>query len=274
MARSRNKHSRAALRARARRPRRTGSSRWFSLTIVLVVLVGVVGVTLASGVLDRDDASAVGPQPPSADNPSGDHWHAAFAVNICGEWLTDPPEFETAAGNSNVSTGVHTHGDGFIHIHPRFGSEAGENATLGKFLDYGGWSVSEDSIQTWTGPSFAPDQTEWSNGDRCPDANGEAGQGEPGRVVFEVDCTPARGNPSDHKFADQEVVAIGFLPRGEELGAPPNAASAPVDDSGGATTPEAIDNAECRPAATNNPGVAETVPATPSTAATPPSTQQ
>ncbi|MFA5884237.1 MAG: hypothetical protein WDA60_10340 [Acidimicrobiia bacterium] len=269
MARSRNKHSRAALRAKSRRPRKQGSSRWFTVTITVIILVGVIGVVLASGVLSRGDSASAAPQPPTADNPSGDHWHAALAVNVCGEWLTPPAEFETAAGNSNVRVGIHTHGDGFIHIHPFTSSEAGSKATLGKFFDYGGWSVSPSSFAVWTGPSVEPTKTEWKNGDKCPNATGEAGKGKAGEVVFEVNCKTVGGNPSDHKLADQEVVAIGFLPKGEEMGAPPNAASAPQDDG---SPSGAINQKGCTPTAQNNPGVADTTPTT--AAATTPTTQQ
>jgi len=268
MVRSRNKHSRAARRAKARRPHKRGSNRWFSVTITVLVLVGITGVVLAGGLLTRNDsASAAAPQPPSAANPAGDHWHAAFAVNICGEWLPNPPTFETAANNPNLRTGIHTHGDGFVHIHPFYSSEAGANATLGKFFTYGGWKVSQDSLDVWTGPTAEPDK--WSNGDKCPNTEGVAGKGEPGRVVFQVDCKSVSGNPSDHKFADQEVVAIGFLPKGQEMGAPPNAASAPSNDG---SPSAAIDKAGCRPSAQNNPGVADTTPTT--GAATTSTTQQ
>jgi hypothetical protein len=271
MPKSRNKHSRAALRAKSRRPSRKGSNRWFTVTMTVICLAGIVGVVLAAGLLSRgDEAAASSPSPPTADNPAGDHWHAALAVNVCGEWLSAPAEFETAAGNSNVRTGIHTHGDGFIHIHPYYTSEGGENATLGKFFDYGGWSASADSLDVWTGPSFEPAKTSWENGDRCPDADGEPGKGERGRVVFEVNCKTVSGDPSDHKLKDQEVVALGFVPKGVEIGAPPNAASAPDADS--AETPEAINQKGCRPTGQNNPGVAETTPTT--AAATTPTTQQ
>ena len=87
--------------------------------------------------------------------------------------------------------------------------------------------------------------------------------------MFEVDCKKVSGDPSDHKFSDQEVVAIGFLPKGQEMGAPPNAASTPSNDGSAAG---AIDKAGCRPSATNNPGVADTTPTT--GAATTSTTQQ
>jgi len=260
MERSRNKHSRAARRAKARRRPKQGSSRWFLVTVTVVVIVGVVGVVLAAGLLDRDGSTAsAAPSPPTADNPSGDHWHAAFAVNVCGEWLSNPAEFETAAGNANQRTGIHTHGDGFIHIHPFFGSEGGDNATLGKFLDYGGWSATTDGLSVWEGPPADPSKTEWSNGDRCPDADGNPGKGEPGRVVFEVNCKTVRGDPSAHKLADQEVVAVGFVPKGVEIGPPPNAQSAPENDG---TVVGPLDQVACRPSGRDNPGVAATTPTT------------
>jgi hypothetical protein len=259
--RSRNKYSRARVRERSRRTRHQRSSRWFYIAIAAIVIVGVAGVVIASG---GTESSAGPPQ------PGQDHWHAAFGVNICGEWLSNPATFESPAGNPAVRAGIHTHGDGFIHIHPYTRSESGSNATLGKFMKYGGWSVSENSLSVWEGPNSDPTKTTWSNGDKCP-SDAVTGAGKPGEVVFEVNCKTVTGNPSDHKLADQEVVALGFVPKGQEIGPPPNAASAPQDDSGGTSTPKAINQKECRPSATNNPGVPDTgaapttVPSTPAT---------
>ena len=80
------------------------------------------------------------------------------------------PQFEKPADNpgQTANAGIHTHGDGLIHIHPFVVSEEGNNATLGKFADYGGWTVSSDSIDAWTGPAAKPKQTQWTNGDTCP----------------------------------------------------------------------------------------------------------
>ena len=57
----------------------------------------------------------------------GDHWHMAFGIWNCGKW--EPPP---AAGDDPI--GIHTHGDGLIHIHPFESAAAGTNAVLGKFL--------------------------------------------------------------------------------------------------------------------------------------------
>jgi hypothetical protein len=257
--RSRNKYSRARIRERSRRTRHQRSSGWFYATIAVIIVVG--SVTIGAIVVSRDESAAA----PTIE----DHWHAAFGVNICGEWLSNPATFSYADDNPGVQVGIHTHGDGFIHIHPHASSETGGNATLGKFLSYGGWSVSEDSISVWRGPNGDPQKSTWSNGDRCPSGSGEPGKGKPGEIVFEINCKSVSGNPSDHKLADQEVVAIGFVPKGVEIGAPPNAASAPENDSGTSTEPEAINQKGCRPSAENNPGVADT---TPPATTTPPTT--
>lgn len=72
------------------------------------------------------------------------------------------------------------------------------------------------------------------------------------------------GNPSDYKLQDQHVLAVGFLPAGEKLPAPPNAASAPQDDGTGST---AINQKGCAPTAVNNPGVPDTAAGTTATTA-------
>jgi hypothetical protein len=119
--------------------------------------------------------------------------------------------------------GIHSHGDGLIHTHPYVRAEEGSNATLGKYADYGGWSVSSDSIDAWTGPNGDPSQKSWSNGDTCPFGQYK---GKEGRIVWAVDGTPRTGNPSDYHQQDGETIAIGFLPKGADLGFPPAACDA------------------------------------------------
>jgi hypothetical protein len=223
---NRSKYTRARIRARGRRRQKRGGASWFYGAVAVIVVVGVVLI-----VVSRSSTADVPPQP---GNPStgeaGDHWHAAFDVNVCGEWLSNPPEFETAADNPNVRVGIHTHGDGFMHIHPFTKSEGGENATVGRFLTYGGWSASEDSLSAWTGPTTAPDQKTWSDGDKCPEGTEFAGKR--GVVKWSINCKARDGNPSDFTPSDGDVVAIAFLPQNEAIGVPPNASSAPANDGG------------------------------------------
>ena len=110
----------------------SGQSRslLFPGVIALVVVLGVALVVYARNDRLDDDLGGV----PQLD----DHIHQAFGVNVCGEWKTDIPEFETQIG-------LHTHGDGVMHIHPHSQLGVGVNATLGRFMkdarDEGGIDV-------------------------------------------------------------------------------------------------------------------------------------
>jgi hypothetical protein len=225
MPQSRTRTNRSSMRAKYRKPkRRRGGSMAWNVAIAVVVIVGVVAV-----VLTRGGGSAAGSGPPRAANATtgvaGDHWHTYLGVNVCGEWLDNVPTFETPAGAAagTANAGIHSHGDGLIHTHPFRQSEEGNNATLGKFADYAGWSVSSDSIDAWTGPASKPKQTEWSNGDTC--SFGEY-KGKPGELVWAVDGKKQTGDPSDYKQKDGETVTIGFLPKGVALPFPTQACDA------------------------------------------------
>lgn len=171
---------------------------------VLVVILGVFIVAISRS--PDDDIGPVANQ---------DHWHAAIGFNVCGEWQPDAPEFEAQAGTS-LTAGVHSHGDGLIHLHPFSTAEAGNNATVGLWMDYGGWRLDEQGFSLWNGQAVA-------SGDECPDG--------PGELVWSVNGVIQTGNPADYKPNDLDVIAIGFLSEGQELGEPPSAAivSAPTD---------------------------------------------
>ena len=95
------KASRTKRRASVRHARasRSGNGVWYALAGVVIV-AGVVVIVISAA----SDSADAAPQ-------NKDHWHAAFGVNVCGEWLPNAPEFEDAEG-------IHTHGDGLMHIHP------------------------------------------------------------------------------------------------------------------------------------------------------------
>jgi len=272
MARSRSKYSRAHIRARVRRPRKRGGAQWFYGAMAAIVVLGIVGIVFARG----EGTSAAGP--PQPGNPTtgeaGDHWHSAFAVNICGEWIAAPGEFEQVADNPNVQPGIHTHGDGFIHTHPFTRSEGGDKATLGRFLDYGGWGVSEDSIDlgedptAWEGLAADPGKRTWSDGDTCPPDTPMAGK--KGVVKWSVDCKAQEGDPADLKLRDLEVIAIAFLPKGEDIGVPPNASATPAADSGSEPTPLNVEG--CSTAGPGGDTTATTLPAATTDTTTPVST--
>ncbi|MEX2293814.1 MAG: hypothetical protein WD691_08525 [Acidimicrobiales bacterium] len=110
--------ARAGGRVSGRQPR----SLLFPGVLALILVLGTVLVVWAREDRRNDDLGGV-PQ-------LGEHIHEALGVNVCGEWLPDIPEFES-------SVGIHTHGDGVLHIHPFSQLGVGANATLGRFFQDG-----------------------------------------------------------------------------------------------------------------------------------------
>jgi hypothetical protein len=219
----------------------------WNIAIAAVVIAGVLGVVFAvSG-----SKNAGGSGPPRAANAStgqaGDHWHTYLGVDICGEWLSPVPAFEFAADNPSIQAGIHSHGDGLIHTHPFSASEEGTNATLGKYAEYGGWSVSSDSIDAWTGPQSAPKTKSWSNGDTCPFGQYK---GKKGTLVWAVDTKTRTGNPSGYHQQNGETIAIGFLPTGAKLPFPPGACNAFANISDQQTAAVVSKGSPCRTQAT------------------------
>ena len=60
---------------------------------------------------------------------NADHFHSTYLLYVCGEKVR--PFVEDLREDI---TGIHTHGDALIHIHPFLERSAGKNATLGVFF--------------------------------------------------------------------------------------------------------------------------------------------
>jgi plastocyanin len=86
----------------------------------------------------------------------GDHWHATYTFTACGQKQPNAPTWE-----SNV--GIHTHGDGIMHMHPFSTSGEGAGARMVKWFEYGGGNLTNNSIR------MPGSNEEWKNGDACPD---------------------------------------------------------------------------------------------------------
>jgi hypothetical protein len=182
------KSSRTKRRASVRTARKSrGNGIWYAAAALVVV----AGIALI--VISRDDSADAAPQ-------KGDHWHAALGVNVCGEWIPNAPEFEDAEG-------IHTHGDGLIHIHPFLSRASGENATVGLYLKLGGWEASSDSFSLWDGETH-------ESGDEC--------DGEPATVRWELNGEPQTGDISKYRPQNDDVIALALLPEGAEIGEPPS----------------------------------------------------
>jgi hypothetical protein len=174
------------------KPRKSGSTV-FGVVITAIVLVGVAGIALS-----RSSGS-----PAKQSGPNiGDHWHAAFGVNICGSWKPNTPQYE-------APTGIHSHGDGFIHMHPFSRAGANQNATLGMFLKQAGEKVSDSQIKL-------ADGTDMKNGEACKNLDNKTG-----KVRWSVNGKERTGDPAEFVAKDRDVVALAFLPDGTDIGTPP-----------------------------------------------------
>jgi hypothetical protein len=131
-----------------------------SLTIVLILLIigtFIWAATTSSSGESNENAGLVNPQIGES------HWHAPYAVYFGLERQENSPTWES---------GVHTHGDGIIHIHPFTSAEEGSGAALTKFFEYGGGVLTEDEIRI---PGFS---ATLRNGDQVP------GETESGQVYI------------------------------------------------------------------------------------------
>jgi hypothetical protein len=187
--------------------------------MALVVILGTAGI-----VYSRDQRQPDSTRPLAASaGRAGDHWHAAIGFYICGSFVPDLPEGEDALG-------IHSHGDGIVHIHPFGASAAGKRARLEIFFDSVGADVSGDKIEL-------PGQDTKHNGDKCENGAGvirtkvwdTRDPSDPGRIV--------EGDPSNIRPKDNELITIAFGPENQDIPKPPSEKNLDaLSDVPGATT--------------------------------------
>ncbi len=146
----------APVEARPWWTRALGWSLAAKLAGAAAVLAAAAGIgVLAWGVLATGGAGNEEAQTLSLPGPhAGDHWHATYVIFVCGERQPAFPVWE--------GIGIHTHGDGIIHMHPFSPSEEGAGARLVKFFEYGGGLLSQTEMRLPGG-----DRT-LRNGEACP----------------------------------------------------------------------------------------------------------
>jgi len=87
------------------------------------------------GLLALGACSAAGLHHPAV----GDHWHSAYGIYVCDHFLTP-------IQNINDVDGIHTHGDGLIHVHPFNSKTTGANANLAAFARATGLTLTDTTI--------------------------------------------------------------------------------------------------------------------------------
>ncbi len=189
---------------------------WYA-ALVVIVLVGLGSVALAK--YNYNQTPAV------VEPTTNTTWHAALAFDICGTM-----EPALAASPTTATTGLTTTGDGVLLIAPKTASEAGNNATLGKFAEgYDGLTLTNTTLKY---PSAkAP---EYKNGERCATGTPDAGKvgevearwwvlttktGKNGELEQAGGLTTVK--PADLKFVNRQLITVGFVPDNVSLPKPP-----------------------------------------------------
>ena len=187
--------------------------------IVAIVVIGTALVFVA-----RDSRQATASEAPT----TRDHWHQAFGINVCGQYL-DPP-----ADDGPDRLGIHTHQDGLIHVHPFGAGASGENATMQAFFNQIGAEVSGDTMKL-------ADGTEKSDGQKCEGKTAELALFVwPPQANDKTDPEKLTGSDiNEARFTeDGGVYVLSFNPKGFTPPLPPSVSelAAPSDVEPGQST--------------------------------------
>jgi hypothetical protein len=207
---------------------------WYA-AIALVVVLGVAGIVLSRAEYRQELAAGADDSAPVANQ---DHWHAAYGIYACDEFLP-------ALTDERDPKGIHSHGDGIIHIHPFVRSAAGRNATLAVFADATGLELSDSRIKVPGGDTYKAGDT------KC--------NGKDAIVQVKVNEKVITTDVDKFKLNNGDLVTIAFAPKGAELPPPPSAADLarldPQTDEivpeGETTTPPATDGSTTVPGDTS-----------------------
>jgi hypothetical protein len=216
---------------------------WYA-SLAVICIVGLLLIGFSRYQRTHATASSVGP--PTTQQ----QWFAALGIDICGKLQPDLP-----ASTNTATTGFTAKGNGVLSIQPKNSSEAGSNATLGKFVSgYKGLQLSSSTLQY-------PGKQVWSNGDVCP--KGTPDSGKPGVVI--VDSWPnfeaksgseTSGAPEDLLFKNGQLITMAFVPATSSVPKPPSGAITALIQALSGTSPTS----------TTLPTTATTAPATATTA--------
>lgn len=183
-----------------------GSKPLFPMAIGLIVVLGVSLIVFAR--TSTKDAAAEAPV------ANQDHWHAAYGIRLCGEGFTAPIQVQ------DDPVGIHTHGDGIVHVHPFTNASSGSNATLGQFFDAAGVTIDDDEIDLG-GDTKVVEGEDTCGADDKPgivqvavwENAREAGSTDPEIVTEDI---------RDIRFTnDSMAITIAFAPEGAEIPPPP-----------------------------------------------------
>ena len=172
-----------------------------------MALAGVIiaGIALVAFSWNARDVSALTPG-------FDDHWHISYGIYDCQTESFLPNLADPQTPNS----GIHTHGDGVVHLHPRSSDATGNNAQLKRFLEATRTELSGDAVL-----SFSDREALSEDGAECggQPAVLQVARFAPGSDTVESVITE---DLADYRFQeDQERVVIALAPLGADIPPPP-----------------------------------------------------
>jgi hypothetical protein len=177
---------------------RPGAGRQWGWPLAIVGLV-VVGVLLIVASRGNNEGST----PPIL----GDHWHTAYGIYLCDAFI---PPLSDVVGDV---TGLHTHEDSLMHIHPFSTAYTGDRATIGAWGETVGLELTPTSIKA------AGIDVEVGGQEDCSDGEGQV-QVVKWDSIADEESELIEGDPADYAVQDGEIVVIAFVPEGTEIPKP------------------------------------------------------
>ncbi len=228
--------------------------KWYA-SLAMICLVGVALI-----VYSRYERQ----HPAAATQPAiGAHWYQALGFDVCGTIEANLP------ANPNTSTppvpGIRTDGDGVIQVAPTTNKDAGNNATLGRFV------ATYPRLTLTTATLQIPGKPKYTNGQKCPAGSHDAGKTGQLQIKVWPSFTPPGSNnpsvfhdPNGIKLADGQLITVAFVPSGASVPKPSSITAMLTDRAGSATsTPSTT-----APSTATTTPTATTAPSSSTTAAT------
>ncbi|MGB5757131.1 MAG: hypothetical protein WBM50_09475, partial [Acidimicrobiales bacterium] len=205
-----------------------GGPRLFMAALGLILVAGVAAVVYFAST--RESNIGVAPL------ASVDHWHSAYLINNCGVDLPATGQFENPAG-------LHTHGDGLLHLHPFNPSAAGKNATLGQYFAGADAVLTDESFTTGFSDVLPATMSE---ADGC---DGEAAvlQLAVWPNAFDETSEPKiiTENIADFRFTSAGMaITLALLPEGSDIPRPPADRIAALAETGAGGPIEGVEPGE------------------------------
>lgn len=140
-----------------------------------------------------------------------DHWHAAYGVYVCDRYLA-------AVERNGDQNGIHSHGDGIVHVEPFNRLSAGSKATFRRFEEAEQLRITATSLRWLDGQ--VPVTADVSDG--C--------DGQAAEIASFVDGKRVGGAPGGIRLRDGQVIVVALVPKGTSyarIGPPPSESHLP-----------------------------------------------